>query len=318
MRKIVSDFSQDLRKTCTTLTTDIELAPQQLNKNGEDKGYLAFKKSAAKTRNRVRENQTNSADSLESFRSSGERIRAMAELIQTENAYLKRTRDSYKSAYADTAAQLETRSQEVHNLRDEAVHCHSRVRCEKAKVIESQEDTRRVSEELKKVKKQLQDIEPLVKIGMAIRLRFLEQSKIILGPVPRDSLDIDILEEGNAAAHSANALADAALIRSYVGDAADWEEQFAKVYSRSTTDFFSDFGPVLQRSVESASTCLFVNDGQGSYESRNKVDNILRKLYEVYKPLDREATPDDDRLLKKLEGLVCEIVNGRDRTNRRR
>ena len=27
----------------------------------------------------------------------------MAELIQTENAYLKRTRDSYKSAHADTA-----------------------------------------------------------------------------------------------------------------------------------------------------------------------------------------------------------------------
>jgi len=129
----------------------------------------------------------------------------MAELIQTENAYLKRTRDSYKSAHADTAARLETKSQDVHNLRSKAAHCQSRLRCENAIVTGSQESARRVSEELNKVKKQLQDIEPLFKIGIAIHLRFLEQSKVLLGPVPRDSLDKDILEEGNAAARSANA-----------------------------------------------------------------------------------------------------------------
>lgn len=118
---------------------------------------------------------------------------------------MKRTRDSYKSAHADTAAQLETKSQDVHNLRNKAAHCQSQLRCENAMVTKSQESARRVSEELNKVKKQLQDIEPLFKIGIATHLRFLEQSRVLLGPVPRDSLDKDILEEGNAAARSANA-----------------------------------------------------------------------------------------------------------------
>ena len=62
----------------------------------------------------------------------------------------------------------------------------------------------------------------------------------------------------------------------------------------------------------------FVNDGQGWSDLRQKAADVLHKLYDVNKSFQREATPDDERLFKKLEGLVCEIVNGRDRTNRRR
>ncbi|PVH78780.1 hypothetical protein DL98DRAFT_633765 [Cadophora sp. DSE1049] len=175
LEKLISDFSQDLRKSCTTLITDIELPPQQLNKKGEDKGYLAFKKSAANTRNKFRQIQMESADPLDSFRSGGEKIRGMAELIQTENAYLKRTRDSYKSSYADASDQLETKSQEVSKLRDEAVSCERLLHRERRTVTERQESLESVTEELDEVKKKLQDIDPLVKIGIAIRLRFLER-----------------------------------------------------------------------------------------------------------------------------------------------
>ena len=112
-------------------------------------------------------------------------------------------------------------------------------------------------------------------------------------------------------------LADAALVQFHAGDATEWEAQFYKVYHRSTTAFFTGLGPLLQRSIELGRTYYFVNDGQGWSDLRQKAADVLHKLYDVNKSFQREATPDDERLFKKLEGLVCEIVNGRDRTNRR-
>lgn len=65
-------------------------------------------------------------------------------------------------------------------------------------------------EEVEALKEEIRKTKPSFKIGMAIRLRYLEQAKeaVLQGP---EAVNQMFIREGNQAAHSANGVADASL-----------------------------------------------------------------------------------------------------------
>ncbi|QSZ35188.1 hypothetical protein DSL72_008055 [Monilinia vaccinii-corymbosi] len=80
--------------------------------------------------------------------------------------------------------------------------------------------------------------EPLVKIGVAIRLRFLDQVRETALGIPRDEADMALRANGNVAAHKDNAAADAALFKgNFVPE--EYEEHakeiFKELYRRSSS-----------------------------------------------------------------------------------
>ncbi|KAB8297123.1 hypothetical protein EYC80_002507 [Monilinia laxa] len=71
----------------------------------------------------------------------------------------------------------------------------------------------RVRLNCKELKKAHDLREPLVKIGVDIRLRFLDQARETIPDVSRDKTDMVLRTNGNFAAHRGNAAADAALFK---------------------------------------------------------------------------------------------------------
>lgn len=68
-----------------------------------------------------------------------------------------------------------------------------------------------LQEDVEKLKKERDQKEPLVKIGMDVRLRFLEQAKQCIWYQKRDKFSKHMQEIGNRAAHGGNGEADASL-----------------------------------------------------------------------------------------------------------
>ncbi|KAG4441094.1 hypothetical protein IFR05_003448 [Cadophora sp. M221] len=205
---------------------------------------------------------------------------------------------------------------ELNIVKAERQYLEEMIKIQRRLTLDLEADLESKNQEVKGLKKDTGDTEPLVKIGTAMRLRFLEQSKVCTEFSPKEALDKDIMEEGNAAAHSCNAVADAALIRFYSGDNTEIERLFTLLYERSSTVFFKEFGPVIRRTLELLKTFLLLNESDRKEKLRQDALDVSVKL--ISKLYSRKATPDGERLLKKLEGIVCEAVNGRERTNRRR
>lgn len=98
-------------------------------------------------------------------------------------------------------------------------------------VLHSRDSIKQIYQELKRVH---DPREPLVKIEVDIRLRFLDQAREIALNIPRDEADMALRTNGNVAAHRGNAAADAALFKCNL--VPEEYEDKAEGYSRSYTN----------------------------------------------------------------------------------
>jgi hypothetical protein len=73
------------------------------------------------------------------------------------------------------------------------------------------EKNKALERDLENLKLEKESMKPLLDVGIAVRLRFLEQAKNTYLNEQRGGLNQITIRKGNQAAHSANGTADAAL-----------------------------------------------------------------------------------------------------------
>ena len=143
-------------------------------------------------------------------------VRDLKSDIEAKDGYTLDLRGRFKklqSDYEDTIQKLKV----AEAKQDDALGRQALARLEEEmkvrlgleeKIKRMQDD----SEELRVLKEERDLKEPLVLIGMHIRLRFLEQAKELVWYERKDKLDKAIVELGNQAAHAGNGEADAAAL----------------------------------------------------------------------------------------------------------
>ncbi|KAA8568463.1 hypothetical protein EYC84_007495 [Monilinia fructicola] len=101
------------------------------------------------------------------------------------------------------------------------------------------QNSKRVRQDYQKLKKTHDLGKPLVKIGVDIRLRFLDQARETVLNISRDKADVALRNNGNIAAHRGNAAADAALFKGgfIPEEFEDAEEVFTALYQCESSQY---------------------------------------------------------------------------------
>ncbi|KAJ8065639.1 hypothetical protein OCU04_006313 [Sclerotinia nivalis] len=162
--------------------------------------------------------------------------------------------------------------------------------------------------------------EPLVKIGVDIRLRFLDQSREIALNISRDEADMALRTNGNVAAHRGNAAADAALFKCNLVPE-EYEEEadeiFQKLYKQKPSEY-----PVWTGIAERQTDC----EATLTATKWSSISETLREDWrKVWNELCNHTTISDmveiERivgLITRLEALTDEIVDIERSRGRRR
>ncbi|KAF7879221.1 hypothetical protein EAF04_000418 [Stromatinia cepivora] len=175
-------------------------------------------------------------------------------------------------------------------------------------VLHSRESISQIYQELKKA----HDLrEPLVKIGVDIQLRFLDQAREIALGISRDEADMALRTNGNVAAHRGNAGADSAIFKcnlvpeEYEEDA---EEIFQKLYKQESSEH-----PVWTGIAERQTDCeatLTATKWSSIFETlRDDWCKVWNKLCNLTTISDGVETRRIVGLITRLEDLTDEIVD---------
>jgi hypothetical protein len=147
------------------------------------------------------------------------------------------------------------------------------------------EKNKELEKDLQNSKLEKESMKPLLDVGIAVRLRFLEQAKNTYLNEQRGGLNQITIREGNQAAHSANGTADAALFTLGILKNEDaLAPAFERVYGRLTPTRYLQLPELLRRAWDCcAILSLFkgVRSGRESKKFRKEhsslVDDILEK-----------------------------------------
>lgn len=176
--------------------------------------------------------------------------------------------------------------------------------------------------EILKLQREQQDKEPLVEIGVAIRTRFLEHSRINprFGIASREDLMQSTIDKGNSAAHCGNILADLALFKAgLIGD--EYETVFNNMYLRAPGSVTQTIGPSSHLFTQVTENCATISAGEGLNSSaylqevRPRAFNIVDRIVDTYNEManngsliDFEHDTEVQRLAQELEELKDDIV----------
>jgi hypothetical protein len=172
---------------------------------------------------------------------------------------------------------------------------------------------------LENSKLEKESMKPLLNVGIAVRLRFLEQAKNTYLNEQRGSLNQITIREGNQAAHSANGTADEALFTMGILKNEDaLAPAFERVYANVTPTRYLQLPELLRRAwdcFETLSLFKGVRSGKGSKLFRKEHSSLSDDIFGKW---DRRRASDypgkferDIRnwyLLDRLEWLTVEIV----------
>jgi hypothetical protein len=181
------------------------------------------------------------------------------------------------------------------------------------------EKIKALERDLKNSKLEKESMKPLLDVGIAVRLRFLEQAKNTYLNEQRGGLNQITIREGNQAAHSANGTADAALFTMEILKNEDaLAPAFERVYANRTPTRHLQLPELLRRAWDCFATLsLFkgVRSGKGSKLFRKEHSSLSN---DIFRKWDRRRASDypgkferDIRnwyLLDRLEWLTVEIV----------
>lgn len=216
-----------------------------------------------------------------------------AEKIQLEKDYelLKTNREAAKQFLVEAEMENATQAQDIENLR---------------KARASLEKTRDL-------------LQPILQIGVDIRLRNLESAREILLKIKQDQKDRAIILAGNVAAHRPNGVVDAALFAAglvpedYLPEAT---RAFVKMYQVAPENY-GCWTPMVLRMIDCQATVATVQVQHhfkkfDTSDLRAEHERLHKFLVSRQKRLSPEEFESDDKakkLLAKIEVIMEEIVD---------
>ncbi|KAL2074856.1 hypothetical protein VTL71DRAFT_8635 [Oculimacula yallundae] len=313
LEEFVSSFTRSLRQTHRCMTIHTTLSSSDFNLDGESTTHL---ESSGYTED---DNDlpvvsagidVGLMDSITDLRSAWQSIRGLAKALQKENADLMRRLETSDLACTNAIIQVDARDTEITKVKAELATQNNLTYTEQQKM-------EALEQELKLLKRDCIDKEPLVKIGAAIRLRFLEQSKIQIREVSRESLDQVIIQAGNAAAHDVNLSADIATLKLDFCGTADIKAIFFEMY-RGKPEEFALCKQIVCRAFELQATMLVQIGYYGMPNLHKRIHGVIREIMEFAKQETLENTLEGRRLLARVESIGNEIFEYKARNARRR
>ena len=154
----------------------------------------------------------------------------MVDVLQKDNAFLKRRCATFYELYVDIITRMENRDSSLCRMEDELTKLE-------AQKIEVDNELLVANDRVRTIDDLLEARQPLYQIGVAIRRRFLEHAKTPVFGTSREDLDQSIIDEGNSAAHEGNGTADASLFFADDVDHESISEIFDILYCK--TEHFS-------------------------------------------------------------------------------
>ncbi|CZS95862.1 uncharacterized protein RCO7_08809 [Rhynchosporium graminicola] len=280
------------------MTVDTALSPAEANADDQDNSHNAL----CQVDQEVAGNSTGIAadilDAINDMEVASKGIRTLMEILGTENAYLKRTLETCQSTIADRLVQINTKDTEISGLQKELTK-------QKDLTSNAKTNASNLEQELTLLKEDCVAKEPLIQVGAAVRLAFLERSK----PKPHDSLMLnhDIFSASTAAAQDGNVLADLALLRVGGCDAAKFQVAFSDLY-RCNFRAITAAGPVLLQAFKLHATARILNGGNGMPNLRLSFDAAFITICNSARQRTLEGTPEGQRLLRRAESSLNETV----------
>jgi hypothetical protein len=263
-------------------------------------------------------------------RSSSQDTTARYNRLLNEHRRLKRDYDKVVEEQED-ARDLEREVDELRALRvsdkEELSKTRSDLSNAKTRISNQSETITELTEEVSQLESNRALLAPLVKIGVNIRLRYLEDARETALGVPRGDIDRAIIMNGNNAAHRGNGVADAVLFKQELipdENLIDAKRIFEDLYDNPPPNY-KCCDSRLHKLLDCRATIRTVkavNNGTGSVAHRNEHMNIANQLVEMYNSTNKKEFGQDEEageLIERLEQLTDEIVEmDRSRYNRRR
>lgn len=263
-------------------------------------------------------------------RSSSQDTAARYNRLFNEHRRLKRDYDRVVEEQED-ARDLEREVDELRALRVTSMKELSKVRSDlsnaKTRISNQSETITELTEEVSRLESDRDLLAPIVKIGVDIRLRYLEDARETALGIPRGDIDRAIIMNGNNAAHRANGVADAVLFKQELipdDSLINATRLFEDLYCNPPSDYRCCTSRVnkLLDCRATIRTVKAVNNGTGSADHRDEHTEIDNELVKMYKDMGNDKFEQDEEageLLERLEQLTDEIVEmDRSRYNRRR
>ncbi|KAL2074857.1 hypothetical protein VTL71DRAFT_8636 [Oculimacula yallundae] len=162
-------------------------------------------------------------------------------------------------------------------------------------------------------------IQPVLQIGVDIRLRNLETAREILLKIKQGEKDRAILLSGNVAAHRANGAVDAALFMAglvpedYLPQAS---RVFEKLYQVSPEDY-GCWSPMVLRMIDCQATIATIQvqhhfkkfDTTHLRNEHDRLHGFLTSRHKKLSPGEFEGDPKAKELLARIEDIMEEIVD---------
>jgi predicted nuclease with TOPRIM domain len=236
----------------------------------------------------------------------------------------ERVQDELRKEKAEVEAlkdSQQTLRKEFDDLTGELSDARKKIK-EKSRMIKTYKD------DLKEQLKTASSKERLVRIGAAVRLRFLEQAREKIDDVPRRDLDLAIIEEGNSAAHRADGDADKALFENDLvpeDSLSDLKKTFKDLYHPDHDTYDFDYAnPELLQDCRATLRTLQARDR--FYEAsdlRAEFNKLDIEISDAMAILDRPGgNIDDDNYIngkiEELQELTDRIVQFERSNNFRR
>jgi hypothetical protein len=161
---------------------------------------------------------------------------------------------------------------------------------------------------------ELKTLKPLLDVGAATRLRYLEKSKKQLSTI-RVELDQDIIEKGNAAAHHANGAADLALAPGgYLEGNARMDDTLSDLYEASY-DEWKLWPSMLQEAQDWLATLRTIDSADYhrvtatmEMEAKDMWGKLLG-AYSIFSPKsDFEENLDNKRVFERMKELTSQNI----------
>lgn len=162
--------------------------------------------------------------------------------------------------------------------------------------------------------------------AVQLRLRFLEQAREMIFSVPRNEVDIAIIQDGNKAAHRGSGEIDAALFKAdlipenYKESA---ETIFRHLYKCDPMDY-SETSSKMKRVIDCEASLASLKPRNNNNESEEERDEYSEILWEIRWEEEHwhqdyfESSVEVENLIVKLESLTDDIIQLDRAKNRRR
>jgi hypothetical protein len=263
-------------------------------------------------------------------RSSSQDTAVRYNRLLNEHHHLKRDYDRVVEELED-ARDLEREVDELRALRVSSKIELNKTRSDlsnaKARISNQSETITELTEEVSRLESDRDILAPIVKIGVDIRLRYLEDARETALGIPRGDIDRAIIMNGNNAAHRANVIADAVLFKQELipdENLIDAKRIFEDLYCNPPSNY-TCCSPRVDKLLDCRATIRTVkavNNGTGSADQRDEHMEIVNQLIKMHKDISDDKFEQDEEvreLIEKLEQLTDEIVEvDRSRYNGRR